>query len=314
MKVVYYSLFLTGQKSDELRIFQLTTSVQSLRQHNMSIPVRLHLLGELPAGVVSLLDRLSVDVVEFPTYREMIDKQVPGLGEWLELYPVMHKFLTMEALLDTPWEQVLYLDSDTYIHSDVEKLFAHYTGMDLYAREEPGSRLSPLGYHKDYLDEDRLYELAKGEACQPVRPFNSGVVLFNMELWRRLLDVSRDYVRFIIRMSLWMESNGPGPGKLPDIDYLRENRLLLARYLDGLVPLQFPGSNYWIKEQMSLWLSVGKVEGAQAGFLDRKHVLQGCEEVQAEGILERPIISHYYSQNTRAFLVRVSSGKLYRES
>ena len=228
------------------------------------------------------------------------------------MYPVMHKFLTMNSLSDNPQDQVLYLDSDTYVHCDIEGLFESHSELDLYAREEPGTKRSHLDYQKNYVDEDRLYEIAEIESCQPIFPFNTGVVLYNNGMWKRLLEFTQEYLEYIARFSMWMEARGFGLYDHPDIYYFRRHKSDLASRLKDLNPFEFPGSNYWIKEEMALWLTAEKVQDVKAGCFDKKYVLQGCEEINKENIFKIPVISHYYSNNTELFLSRVNS-KIYKD-
>ena len=78
MRTVFYSLLINNEKNDGMRCMQLTTSIQCIRNHNKSIPIRLHLFGALPEETARSLEVLSVDVIEFPAYRDLIDEKAPG--------------------------------------------------------------------------------------------------------------------------------------------------------------------------------------------------------------------------------------------
>ena len=60
--------------------------------------------------------------------------------------------------------------------------------------------------------------------------------------------------------------------------------------------LPFPSSNFWILEQVALWLTMGHVPGFTHGHLSRDHVLQGGEQNEA------CVVHHYFGVNKNAFL------------
>ena len=324
MKLVYYSLSMSGDEYDNNRVFQLINSIKSLRKFNSSIRVQLHLFGELPPSIVEKLVRLNVHIVPFESYTTLIEQSFAGVGKWLSRYPVMHKFLTMQTFIREKLDQVLYLDSDTYINADINILFNKYNEADLYAREEPGCRLSKIGYHPDYLNEEKLFELATQQGCNYVAPFNSGVVLMNQDVWKRMLDHSNKYIGYVAGCSLWIEqkinkSDVTYMGyqfrtNFPDLNYLHDHKSELSKYLESIDPMPFPSVNYWIKEQVALWLTLGRIEDVAIDYFHMNDVLQGGEELNAPGQLKMPVVSHYFSHNTRAFLDAVNANSsLYRK-
>jgi hypothetical protein len=104
-----------------------------------------------------------------------------------------------------------------------------------------------------------------------------------------------------------MEARGFGLYEHPDIYYLRRHKSDLAAYLKDLKPMQFPGSNYWIKEEMALWLTVGKIDPVKLGCFGKRYVLQGCEEIIKECAFAKPVVSHYYSNNTQLFFEKLNT-------
>jgi hypothetical protein len=317
MRLVYYSLLLPENSYNKVRINQLIGSVQSLRKFNSSIRVQVHLIGELPESALAKLKSFNVHIINFQPYADLIEQHLPGCGLWLSRYPVMHKFLTMNALQQFNPAQALYLDSDTYILGDIERLFDNYSDAHIYAREEPGSRNSPIGYHPDYLDEDKLFALEAELNCSKVEPFNTGVLLMNKNIWAQLLCLAREYLMHIARFSIWMEGKEQSRNASPDVVYLTRNKSNLCDVIEKLPPLPFPSSNFWIKEQVALWLSVGSIKNISTGTFELDHVLQGGEELRAPGQLLMPIVSHYYTKNTTLFIETIQSTRfhtLYRES
>jgi lipopolysaccharide biosynthesis glycosyltransferase len=98
----------------------------------------------------------------------------PSAGRWL---------LGLDRILAArSFEEVLYVDNDTYFLDDIERLFAGCLLGDIFAREEPLNRESHLGHDPRYIDELAVRDLVRSEEINPVIPFNMGVVLMKREV------------------------------------------------------------------------------------------------------------------------------------
>jgi hypothetical protein len=67
--------------------------------------------------------------------------------------------------------------------------------------------------------------------------------------------------------------------------------------------LRFPSENRWIKEQVSMWLTLGAL-GERVGLVSPQHVAQGDEYRDIDRSGGHPHVIHYYSSNTNDFVSR----------
>jgi lipopolysaccharide biosynthesis glycosyltransferase len=109
----------------------------------------------------------------------------------LNNFSSLAKFRDLSLL--PPAKSVLYLDCDTFLFDDVEKLFETYcSGADIYYREEVMTRRSHYGYFPAWIDEDQLAAIAEQNHVRLMIPCNTGVVLMHNQMWLRI-----DYELFI---------------------------------------------------------------------------------------------------------------------
>ncbi|HEY8279345.1 MAG TPA: glycosyltransferase family 8 protein [Bdellovibrionota bacterium] len=105
--------------------------------------------------------------------------RLKSLRSEVHFSPIVYLRLLLPDLLDRNLERILYLDCDTVILSDITELyFAELGGQVLLASQDRlGWFDSPVVCLREHLD--RL-----GIPSSDVY-FNAGVLLFNLELWRR---------------------------------------------------------------------------------------------------------------------------------
>jgi hypothetical protein len=67
----------------------------------------------------------------------------------------------------------------------------------------------------------------------------------------------------------------------------------------GVSDLPFPSSNFWIVDQVALWLTLGQIPGLTHGRLSRADVTQGGEQA---GDTNSGIVYHYFGIDKADFL------------
>lgn len=296
-RLVYYSLFAGPWAAAATR--QLVQSVESLRAHNRRVPVRVFAFGDLAGDARAALLRRGVTVEDCGDYAaELARFCPPRVAEALAELPVLHYLLALARIEAEASSQILYLDSDTYFFRDVEELFDRYDELDVYAREEPFSRKSHLGYDPSLVDEEALSALAGQVDARHVPPFNNGILLLNHGASKKLAARIGDILHLVFRFSVGLASR-PGADDQPDIVFLRENRDRLVTMGDLAEALPCPTRNVWIKDEIALWLTLGTIPGLRVGLLSRRDALQGDEFDDTK--LAAHVLSHYFTRNTRLF-------------
>jgi hypothetical protein len=278
---------------------QLLSSVAGLRAHNARVAVRVFVFGGLAPEARAALQAHRVVVEDAGDYQAALAPLCSASGaEVFARLPVLHYALAL-ARLDLPEDaQVLYLDNDTHLFRDVEDLFERHRELDVYAREEPGSRRSHLGYDPRLVDEDALGILAAGVGARPVVPFNNGVMLFNHGAWAKLARRLPELLRLTFRFSVAL-ARSPGSEDQPDIVYLRRERARLVDRRDEAEALPCPTENVWIKDEIALWLALGRAPALRVGLFSRHDVLQGDEFERVD--LSGHVLAHYFSRNMARF-------------
>ena len=263
--LIYYSL-VYRQPHD----LQWVKSVRSLRAHNDTIPVHLFFYNGLPAYVINEARAQNVVLHDCGDYRALFPG-TPARRLLLGDFPLLHKLRHGLALPDA--QQVLFVDCDTWFFDDVRKLFQAYTSAHIYAREEVSTRRSHFGYDPSWIDEDRLSALAAAEKLAFLPPLNTGVILMNHCIWRRIAGMQELF-----------------------LDYAE-------RLLDGR--LDYPSSSRWVAEELATSLTLGKIAGLTLDLLSRQHVTQGSECTQhgLPGIT--PVVAHYWSTCETEFFSRL---------
>jgi hypothetical protein len=264
MKRILYSLA-TGDKRYEN---QWIESICSLRRHNRHIPVHLTLYGKPGDRLLVEAERQRVVIVRHASYEQTLQAALPDHARTLLANPTLHKIASMRDIA-TDCGQVLYLDCDTFCFGDVDRLFDRYGHGDFHAREEPYSRRSPNGYDRAYIDEDAFAALARRERCSFVPAYNTGVMMLNNGIWRRLGNRFPEFIDLVSRLS--------------------PNCTEVGRRL----PL--PTSNTWIVEQVATWLILGRMPKLVHGLFDTTDVAQNGEGSRFLRAGERPLLAHYFS-------------------
>lgn len=297
MRVITYSLSSTlPQQTTDYHV-QLGHSVKSLRRYNRVVPVHVFLYGEHPLGFINELEREAVTVHLMGSYLDAIRRLRPRAFRTVERYPVLHKWMNFHKLAPFSPSQVMQIDCDTFFFDDVDILFERYADCHFYGREEPMSKASHYAYDPNYLDEDKLFALARKERALPVNPSNIGVSVLNHGLWSEVAKRTEMFLNYAFRFIACLGRNPQTVNQLwPE---LAEVVMLDLIEQPEAQDLPFPSSNLWILDQVSLWLTMGHVPGFTQGYLSRDHVLQGGEDNE-NGTAK--VVHHYFGLDKTAFL------------
>lgn len=264
-RLVHYSLALPpGEPRPDL-IWQLGASLRTLRAHNADVAVALFVYGGMTAELAALCREHRVLVHDQGPYAQRLAALCPAGWRALAGYPLLHKFLNFRELAGTGARQVLFCDCDTVFFRDVEALFDRYGDADLVAREEVHSSRSLHGVDRTFIDEPLLARLAAAVGAAVVPPFNLGVVLFNHGVWRELAALDPLIVDYA-----W-------------------------RFTEGALP--FPSTNWWILDEVAMWLALGHAAGLRTADFLPGDVAQNGEFARSDPGAAGWILCHYYSQN-----------------
>ena len=277
MKLVLYSLAVLGSNHCER---QWVASIRSLRRYNRSVRVRLGVYGVPASNTLAEARRHGVEVVSYGDYRACLAASAPRHARVLAENPTLHKIASMRDLPECEG-QVLYLDCDTFCFGDIDILFERYAYAHFHAREEQASRRSPHGYDPTEIDEAALETLASSQGLSFVPPYNTGVMMLNGGLWRRLGDRFATFLEFVLRLS--------HPG------------------LEGEAGLPYPSSTSWIVEEIATWLTLGGVPGLTHAPYDPGDVAQNGEANDFFVMRRFPRLAHYFSSLETSFFESLRS-------
>jgi hypothetical protein len=295
MDAAYYSLAFAG--SDKAPV-QLARSIQSLRMFSADLPVFVFLLGEPPSGFVEMLRQLNATVRLLGDYRDYIARTEPGRADLFALNPTLHKWLVLEEPELKRCERLIYLDSDTFFFDHPNKLLDRYGDAGLFAREEPLCRRSIHGYDPSYLDEDAIADLCERDGLRFIPPFNTGICLFTRQMADTITMNLPHYFNYLFRFLSWFRLH-PVPGE-PTTDFTQmiEDRFRIEA--EGQA-LSYPSRNRWIVDQVALWLALGRSMNVSVADFAPSDVWQGAEFKQISARAKRPILSHYFGENSKQF-------------
>jgi FkbM family methyltransferase len=298
---VSYSLLLRGGNYDT-QVARHLLSVRSLRRMSPQIPVHVHVFSQrLTPGDQEQLERLDVTVRHCGSYRSAL-QDVAGdqVADLLRGYPAMAKWLALQWMPTAPDARILSLDNDTYILKDLAGLFETCGHAGLCAREEPFSRASALGCWAAHLDQDALDDLFRDEGFTPVPPFNTGVVMMDGGVVNRITESLGTALQYLWRFNLWM-CRHPAKDDSRDVEAMREADD--SGVFPSAAALRYPSENRWIKEQLSMWLTIGAL-GERVDLVSPDHVAQGDEYKAIDRAGKHPHVIHYYSSNANDFTNR----------
>lgn len=279
MIAVYYSLVADG---DGTRERQWARSVASLRQHNPGVAVVLCLYGRARDETFAAADRTGTHIRPMGEFADALG-DIPG--HWraaLSAVPTLHKLLSLRELVtEEALSRLIYLDCDTYFFGDVADLDARYAGCDWYAREE-------------HANETALDEIARREGLVPVRPYNTGVVIFTAELGRTLATLLDDFVWYAWRLQLGLCLWRPELAEPALVQLIGAH----ASEAERRLALPYPADTAWIMEEIATWLTLGRIPGLTHDLLRQGDVAQGdeCAASSAD-----PIVAHYFSSREHEF-------------
>jgi len=300
MDGVFYSLAFGGS---EVAPVQLSRSLQSIRHFNPDLPVFVYLFGEAPSGFVDVLRKLNAEVRDLGDHRAYIARTEPERAELFALDPKIHRWLVLEEPELKRCSRILYIDSDTFFFAPPTTLFDRYRDADLYAREEPFCRRSTLGYRESYLDEEAIAELGKREGLDPVPPFNTGVCLFTREMADAITTIVPSYFDYLFRFLSWFHLHPVhGASAMTNAEQMVHDRFLRTAAAQAL---PYPSQNRWIVDQVALWLALGRFPRLSFADFAPSDVWQGGEFQQPWATAPRPILCHYFGQNTQLFFDRL---------
>lgn len=307
MRGIFYTLSpALSSESTSGHLTQLRASIVSLRRVNPDIPVYLFTFGVPFYLIDSALEGIDVQIIAKPTYSSALELYCGERAPIFAQYPTLSRWLVLEDLRSTSVSSLLYVDTDTYFLCDPTKLFDEYNDRDWYTREEPSSSNSPLGYDSEYINEEALGALANELSTCSFPPMNLGVLLMNNRAWERVQLIMRDFFAYMWRFLLGMARNGH-----PRITADRRMQPILkavidvAKSSDWIEALQYPSSNGWILDQLSMLLAIGHVERLTCGFLSPNRVLQGDEFARMNTLATKKsgaILCHYFSKNHDRFM------------
>ena len=288
MRLIYYSLARSDNpKYDE----QWVQSVRSLRARNPSIAVTLLVFNGASGLVRSEAERWRVHLIELGGYRDWIQKYHQH-GHVLALYPTLHKFMVLSELDPNGLSQALYVDCDTFFFEDPEILFDMFGGCHWSARESPTSRLCPYGYDPININEELIEQIVSREELNWVVPFNAGVCLLNHRIWETFKDLRTTYFDNAWRLMVGRHCLGSSGS---DDCHVRDAVLRTAGQEDISRAIPYPSSNFWILDEITLWLNLGRVGNFAQTVLDRERVMQGWESIHAVQQGRQPTVAHYFS-------------------
>jgi hypothetical protein len=297
MQLIYYSLARTGNPTYD---GQWVQSIRSLRKYNEHTPVCLLAYNDVSDQILRAADCNNVTVYVLGDYREAL-REIFVHGAVLSFYPTLHKFISLSALDTTEISQILYVDCDTFFFADPCILFEENGEHDWYAREAPTSRRCRHGYNPLNIDEEALDAIVSREGLRAISPFNSGVCLMNHGIWHHLAALRVTFLDNVWRLLVGRHSR-PADGS---DDHVRAAVLKAATRFDYARAIPYPSQNFWILEEIALWLTLGRVEGMSQGFLNWDQVSQNGEFESPPNDDRWWILSHYFSSMEERFFSTV---------
>ena len=251
--VVFYSYVISDHDHvNDHELKRLEHSIGSLREFNNEIPV--YLFCDDPEFIPEYFSSdYHVNVLPF---EEQPNHGMLFIYKWFNLkYFEDGKGTYVDA-------NILYLDSDTIFHGDVQYLFDHYNYADVFGREEFGFRHDPnigggKGIRRALDNVDQCIRDQGGE--DQIFKYCTGVMLFRNGI----------HLDFIDRLDELLE--------------------LMFRLKNGKIP--YPVPNPRILDEYALWVILSRI-GVYPGLFAAQDVTQGYVEQKHEEFFN-PIVIHY---------------------
>jgi hypothetical protein len=299
MRLIYYSVAFT---SDGKYQRQWVQSIRSLRNHNSSIDVYLFAFGFVTDDIVREAERRRVLIFPLGDYCEWMARRAHPRSHVIAQYPTVHRLLVSVEANTNHISRVLYVDCDTFFFNDPEILFNNCSSIHWFAREIPGSWLSPHGRTPN-IDQGAVAAIVQQENLVPVPPFNTGVVLLNRDLWVQFAQLEKLYLDLMWRLMVGMQREGCEAGEGARL--LRECVLEAATPIDLERALTYPSNNWWIMDEIACMLFLGHLSQFSQQIFEPTSVAQGLEFEAAIRNRTPPVVAHYFSFFEGEFFRRI---------
>jgi len=287
VNLVYYSLVVQSPHTE-----QWVQSIRSLRRYNQQISVHLFYYGFLDSSTLAEADRQNVVLHSMGDYAQ-------SFADYGNRQPVyahfkhLHKFRNLHLLPQA--DQVLYLDCDTFLFADVERLFATYRDAHWYSREEVMTRRSHFGYNPGWVNEEKLADIADQNRVNRITPCNTGVVLMNHQIWLTIAEYYENFLDFSWRLVVGaIGAHMKIDPELPEIRISDE---------DYRIAINYPAASVWIHDEIALWLTLNTIPELIDDTLNRGDVIQGSETTPMPS--QPVILAHYWSSLRDKFFDQV---------
>ena len=196
--VVFYSFLNAPDKVHimEHEYKRLRISWKSLRKYNSDIEVRFCLGGDMEPNHVKVWEQLCDEFnIKMYPFADTFSVDLPNA--WC-----IHRWYNMGQWKDEDLN-LLYLDADTLVHSDIQLLFDVYSRDAVYGREEIGFRFDPnsgVGGEdpRFYLDLVDASIVAQGGIVD-VHKYCLGVILLNHSVHRLFTNEVLDYYSDLLK-------------------------------------------------------------------------------------------------------------------
>lgn len=170
--LIYYAI-----NDNPLYLYFTRRSIESLRKFNPEIPVYLFFYGNYFDINFILFENMKVNVIK-----------KTGLSKE---YSTSLKWYSLEDLKTIEEERLLFSDADTLFFDDINILLDKCSEGDFYARKEVGteedSKITSIGntHFKNNFSYKAFNILAKAFQFKPLPIFNTGVMLFNNNIFKK---------------------------------------------------------------------------------------------------------------------------------
>ena len=209
----------------------------------------------------------------------------------------LHKLASLRRMAGhAPGHPLVYLDCDTHLFGDVERLTARSDEVDWLAREEPATARCLRGHQPSWVDEPALAALARAEGLVPVPPYNTGVFAVGAALLRSLSDLADEFLWYCWRLLVGAAFDRPEVF-FDDPTWGADVRAAGATY-DPRLRLAYPAENIWIVDQVAMWLLLGRVPGARHEMFASHEVAQSDEYLTPD---LWPLTVHYFTAHAASF-------------